>query len=83
MPRRFDSHYFFGEFVGVHAYKVTVRGRRFDQSIARHPMLNPEPKNAIFGQPCGWETLKTIYFNEKRLNHPHESPKTPIFRTHF
>ncbi len=75
-PHGFLKRHFFVEFVGVHAYKVTVRGRRFDQSITRHPMRNPEPKNARFGQPYGWETLKTTYFQEKRLNHVHENLKT-------
>ena len=63
MSRRFDVHYFLVEFVGMHVYKVTVRGRRFDQSIARQTTPNLEPKNEWFGQPCGWETLKTMYFD--------------------
>ena len=62
MSRRFDFHYFLVEFVGMHVYKVTVRGRRFDQSIARQTTPNLEPKNARFGQPCGWKNLENNVF---------------------
>ena len=47
-----------------HLRSIDDCGRHFDQSIARHSMRNPEPKNARFGQPCGQEILQTIYFQE-------------------